>query len=180
MTNKQKNLSEDLEKYLQFQKLFLDYSYEFHLDGEKNPRALVIIGGAFLDTLLTHILENYFVSDSKEVNEILDYTKPSGSYGNKARMAYCLGLICKPVYQDLKLIGKIRNRFAHNLYASFEDDSIQSLCAKLEWHKISYAQPPSDASSQDLFYVAVLQVVTYLSGAISTARVEKRSVPPYI
>lgn len=44
----------------------------------------------------------------------------------------CLGLIYKPVRDDLNLVRKIRNEFAHNLYASFEDEKIESWCSGLK------------------------------------------------
>jgi hypothetical protein len=92
-------------------------------------------------------------------------------------MAYCLGLIDTVVKNDLKLIGKIRNQFAHDLYASFENKNIKSWCQELKWHKISMMmEAPPDATIRDLYQVGVNQLITYLHGIVDTARGDKRTI----
>ena len=61
---------------------------------------------------------------------MLRYDGPMGTYSGRIRAAYCLGLLRKPVRDDLRLVGKIRNRFAHDLAASFADQQISSWCEK--------------------------------------------------
>lgn len=46
-----------------------------------------------------------------------------------------MGLIEKKVMQDLKLIGKIGNRFAHDLTVSFDEKDITDWCKQLKWHR---------------------------------------------
>ena len=93
---------------------------------EENDRALAIVGGAFLDTLLENILIEFLVDDEKEVGELLQYDGPMGTYSGRIRAAYCLGLLRKTVRDDLRLVGKIRNRFAHDLSASFAEEPIRA------------------------------------------------------
>ncbi|GAB4203962.1 MAG: hypothetical protein Fur006_58690 [Coleofasciculaceae cyanobacterium] len=106
-----------LEKYFALQDALFEFSDLFRYD-EPNDRSIAIIGAAFLDTLLEHILINFLVDDEKEVNKLLQYDQPLGTYGNRVTLAYCLGLIGKTIRNDLRLVGKRRNRFAHDLYAS--------------------------------------------------------------
>jgi DNA-binding MltR family transcriptional regulator len=120
------------EALLEFSRLFRD---------EENDRALAIVGGAFLDTLLENILIEFLVDDEKEVAELLRYDGPIGTYSGRIRTAYCLGLLRKAVRDDLRLVGKIRNRFAHDLSASFADQQISSWCGALRWHRQAYMEP---------------------------------------
>ncbi len=121
------------KRYFERQELLKAFAELFPYN-EGDDRAIVIIGGSFLETLLEHILIEFF-PDDKEVDRLLNYDQSLGSYGNRARMIYCLGLIEKLVYHDLKLIGKIRNKFAHDMRASFDDQQIQQWCSELKWHK---------------------------------------------
>lgn len=143
-----------------------------------DDRAIVIVGSAFLETILEHILIEFLPEDEKEVEILLSYDKPLGTYSNKVRMIYCLGLIEKKVMNDLKLIGKIRNRFAHNLSVSFEDKNITSWCGELKWHREVFFlhETPKEATTRDLFQVGVNTVISYLNGVVSIAGNHKRKI----
>lgn len=166
-----------LERHFALEDALLEFSRLFKHE-EKNDRGLVIVGAAFLDTLLEHILVNFLVDDPKEVGELLRYDQPLGTYGNRIRAAYCFGLISKVIRDDLRLVGKTRNRFAHDLYATFEDRQIASWCEALKWHRIGCMEPPPGAPARDLFHVGVNQLVCHLNGVVSIARGEKRMPRP--
>lgn len=158
-----------INSLLEFSKLF---TYNMGDD-----RAIVIIGAAFIDTILEYILIEFFPEGEKEVENLLKYDKPLGTYGNKIKMLYCLGLIEKMVMDDLKLIGKIRNSFAHNLTISFEDDDIKTWCIKLNWHRDAYmSDPPQEATPRDYYQVGVNTIIGYLTGVVGISRNEKRKV----
>jgi hypothetical protein len=164
-----------LERHFSMQDALLEFSRLFR--DEENDRALAIVGGAFLDTLLENILVEFLVDDEKEVSELLRYDQPLGTYSGRIRAAYCLGLLRKTIRDDLRLVGKIRNRFAHDLSVSFSKEPIRSWCSSLRWHREAYMQPPPDASARDLFHVGVNQLVCHLNGYVSIARGEKRMRP---
>ena len=158
-----------LNSLAEFQKLF---SYE-----EPNDLAIVIVGGSFLDTLLENILVEFFPEDDKEVEGLFEYNYPLGTYSAKIKITYSLGLIEKAVKNDLKLIGKIRNRFAHDLNTSFNDENIIAWCKELKWHEFSFMQdPPQSATSRDLFQVGVNTLISNLHGVVSIARGQKRKI----
>ena len=130
------NLSEiEAERYFQRQEMLLEFSRLFDYK-EASDRAIAIVGPAFLDTLLSDILTEFMVDDVREVNELLKTDGALGSWGNRVRVCYCLGLIDKIVTADLKLVGKIRNRFAHDIRADFSAPEISQWCHKLQWHNI--------------------------------------------
>jgi len=162
------------ERYFELREMLFQFAKLFDYD-EASDRAVAIVGPAFLDTLLTEALTNFLVDDEKEVNKLLQPDGPLGTYGSRVTACYCLGLIGERVKADLRLVGKIRNRFAHDLRATFADQQIQSWCRALRWHKQFFADPPPDATDRDLFQVGVNQLVSHLNGIVSIARMEKRS-----
>ena len=104
---------------------------------DETPRAAVIISGAFLDTLLRDLLASFMVDDPKAVDELLgsekDAEKPLGTFGGRISATYCLGLISPHECHDLKIIKKIRNKFAHKFHGySFDDPEIVKLCDLLK------------------------------------------------
>jgi DNA-binding MltR family transcriptional regulator len=165
-----------LERYFELNDALFHFSKLFDYD-EKNDRAIVIVGATFLDTILEHILRAFLIDNEKEVNKLLQCDQPLGTFSGKITMAYCLGLIYKPVQEDLNLVRKIRNEFAHNLYASFEDEKIKAWCLSLKWHRFTcMAEPPKDATARDLFQVGTNQLVCYLNGVVGVARTQKCQV----
>jgi len=175
-SNKNLIQGKDLERYFDVQRTLDEFARLFDYN-ESNDRAIAIIGVSFLEDLLEHILINFFVDDEKEVNKLLKPERPLGTFGGRTSAAYCLGLINATVRQDLRLVGKIRNRFAHDIFASFDDQKIRSWCLELKWHKISlFAEPPPNATSRQLFQVGVNQLVNNLHGVLSIARSESRTI----
>ncbi len=73
---------------------------------EKNERAAAIVGAAFLDTILEHILIAFLIDDEREVPKLLGIERPLAPYGSRTTLAYCLGLIPKTIRDDLRIIGK--------------------------------------------------------------------------
>lgn len=155
------------EMLFEFAKLF-DY-------GEASDRAVAIVGPTFLDTLVTELLISFLVDDEKEVRRLMQPDGPLGTFGAKVSAAYCLGLIGETIKSDLRLVAKVRNRFAHDLRADFSDTNITSWCEALRWHKKSLMEePPHGASARDLFQVGVNQLVCHLSALPGLALFEKR------
>jgi DNA-binding MltR family transcriptional regulator len=95
-----------LDRHFSRQEALLEFSRLFR--DEENDRALAIVGGAFLDTLLENLLIEVLVDDEKEVAELLRYDGPMGTYSGKIRAAYCLGLLRKPIRDDLRLVVESR------------------------------------------------------------------------
>jgi hypothetical protein len=79
----------------------------------------------------------------------------------------------KLVTDDLRIVAKIRNRFAHELRASFDDERIAAWCQALKWHRQMIA-PPEGATNRDLFQVGIHQIVGHLTGLDAFARRDRR------
>lgn len=164
----------EAERYFRRHEMLVEFSRLFDYS-EASDRAVAIVGPAFLDTLLSDILIEFMVEDEREVFKLLQPEGPLGTYGSRVTACYCLGLIGRIVTADLRLVGKIRNRFAHDLRSDFSDTKISQWCRALRWHKEFFAAQPPEATDRDLFQVGVNQLVTHLNGVPGIARLSKRS-----
>jgi DNA-binding MltR family transcriptional regulator len=114
-------------RYLRRREMLFEFSRLFDYK-EASDRAVAIVGPAFLDALLGDILTEFMVENDREVSRLLQPEGPLGTYGSRVTACYCLGLIGKVVTADLRLVGKIRNRFAHDIRADFSDQKISQWC----------------------------------------------------
>jgi DNA-binding MltR family transcriptional regulator len=163
----------EAQRHFELEEMLFEFSRLFDYS-EVSDRAVAIVGPAFLDTLLTQMLVNFLVDDDKEVLRVLQPEGPLGTFGSKVSACYCLGLIGEIVKGDLRLVAKIRNRFAHDLRATFSDAQIGGWCKALRWHKQFFPDPPAGATDRDLFQVGVNQLVSHLHGLVALARTDKR------
>ena len=110
--------------------LFMDYLKEFQ---KETPRGAVIISGVVLAELLGKTLEN-FLTDHKDVKKLLygGVSAPLGTFSARILMAFGLRLIDDKEYRNLQIVRSIRNHFAHNLHASFDDPKVVDLCKELD------------------------------------------------
>ena len=129
-------------------------------DGLKNEldagsdRNTVILCGALLEAHIDELLRTTLIDDENEVEELIKPVGPLGSFGAKIRTLYCLGILSKSEFHNLKLIAKIRNKFAHELHGlSFETPEITDLCARLG---VSLNPPRNRESSSENHFLLVV------------------------
>lgn len=167
---------DEAKRYVDFLEILREFDKLFTYD-QGDDRNIVIMGGTFLELALEHVLRGFFPEDNPEVEKLFEVNGALSTFSNRISMAFSLGLVDKTVKDDLHIIRKIRNEFAHNLLVSFEDDRVASLCKALKWHKKAmFREPPEDATIRDLFQVGVHQVISHLHGCILIARDEKRKI----
>jgi len=95
--------------------------YDFYSD-----RALAIVLSAILEDRLTSIIRFLMRRDTTIANELFKPTGPLGPFGTKIRLAYMLRIIEHTMYNDMIIVSKIRNKFAHDLSVnSFENRPIK-------------------------------------------------------
>lgn len=112
---------------------------EFH---DSPDRVIAVIGGAYLDSMLDRLLRAALLDAPSEVEKLLRPDGPIGSNGARYQLAYCLGLIGANQRDDLKMVAKIRNAFAHNFRAlAFDEPPIRDYCASLKEPSILAAMP---------------------------------------
>ena len=165
-----------LDKHIEEQRELYEFFESFPYD-RGNDREIVIVGCAYLESLIKSALTEFLVQDENEIRILLD--EGNGSLPGlvqRARLLYLVDLIPQIIYKDLKNIGKIRNHFAHNVGACFEETRIKDLCVNLQWHVYTLMKkPPEGATSRDIYQVAVNQLVSYLGAIPGQARLRRNA-----
>lgn len=164
------------ERHFQFNTALFEFHKLFN-EEKTDERAIAIIGGTFIEMALEHVLKGFFPENDKEVEKLFEFNQPLGNFSNKINIAYCLGLIDRLIKKDLDLVRKVRNKFAHDLYVTFEDPQIKSWSKELKFHEIGMMmKAPDDATELQIFQVGVNQIISHLSGLSSVNIKEKRQI----
>jgi hypothetical protein len=100
----------------------------------------VLISTSFIDQCLASMLAKFAITGNT-AGALLDARGGAlGTFSARSDSCYYLGLIPKGLFQNLGIMGEIRNRFAHSYLAlSFDDQAIGELCAKLTFPKVASA-----------------------------------------
>ena len=140
---------------------------------EESPRASVIVGAAWLDDKLAALIEQALPEDER-VRDV--FTIPFRYFGKRINIAYDLGLICKQEKEGLEVIRDIRNIFAHEILASFDDSNVKKLTPKLEPFIPPKDKPMEDPRDWYVYAVAYLQAGLYerVKSAREIADITKR------
>jgi mannitol operon repressor len=111
---------------------FLPYLDELN---KESPRGKVLISTGYLEEMLKEILSGFLLKD-KVVDDLFDGgNAPLGTFSSRSKLAYTLGLISEAEFHDIDLIRRIRNDFAHDMKASFANDTVKNRCSHLK-HKV--------------------------------------------
>ncbi|PNH95079.1 hypothetical protein [Vibrio diazotrophicus] len=100
---------------------------------QESDRGCALMAVAYIDELLIGLLKSHFVDDDTVSKRVLGSGGSLDSFASRVDMAYLLGLLPKNVVNDLNILRKIRNDFAHvSKPMSFEDDGLRSRCFALQ------------------------------------------------
>jgi DNA-binding MltR family transcriptional regulator len=106
----------------------------FNVLNDEPDLAVILVATSFLDACLGSILERKLIRSSVTEKLLDPRSGALGTYSSRANVCYALGLINKALYQDLMIIGEIRNEIAHyHLALNFEAEPVRSKCAKLAY-----------------------------------------------
>jgi len=83
-----------------------------------------------------------------------------GTFSARVEACYALGLITEDEHNDVSLIRRIRNDFAHHIDTSFETPSVVSRCGQLKMKAEDYGEVKVGASGQ--FQTAAIAVISNL------------------
>ena len=100
-----------------------------------NDRVCAIISAAFIEGCLGDLIATKMQSLSGTLRKkLFEGTGALSTSVARIDVAFGLGIIPKKWYDDLILIARIRNRFAHNVsISSFEDGDIPVLIGKMRY-----------------------------------------------
>lgn len=151
----------------------------------ESDRAAAIVSGAQLDAMLRDLIASFLIDEPTVVDDLLGTDNksevPLSSFAARIRAAYCLGLISKSCYQDLMLVKKIRNKFAHKLPGySFTSPEIVSLCNSFHIPK-QLPEPLKHinmcSSCRNKYELVVVMIMMELFHLIKEPRYQHRTIP---
>jgi len=133
---------EETHPHLREFKKFLDAS------AQESDRGLALICAAMLDDLLEKLIRA-FLLDAAETERLLEgFNAPLGTLAARALAGLALGVLSQGEYRECDRLRKIRNVFAHNIHASYNDQNIKDLCANLDLSAKDYGNVRVDARGQ--------------------------------
>lgn len=152
----------------------LNFSMAFDYEHD-NDREIVIVGCAYIESVIKALLCESLAQDEKELNLLLDEAQGAlPGLVQRARVLYLMDAFPKVIFEDIKLVARIRNYFAHNVSAAFSDESVIKMVKKMRWHLESmFMEPPEDATIRDIYQVAVNQLVCHLNALPRLARYKR-------
>ena len=97
---------------------------------DESDRGAAIVGAALLEDTLATLLKDNMSSvamSQKQVRDIFDLSGPLSNFSAKISIAFAFAFIDKVTFNDLQIVRRIRNSFAHSAgKLSFADVSIAS------------------------------------------------------
>lgn len=105
---------------------------------QSSDRAMAVIWGAIVENRLTNVIRLLMRRDAQAVaTELFRPTGPLGTFGTKIRLAYMLRMIEPDSFNDLLIVSRIRNGFAHDISKiSFDDHQISDLIKNMKMYAI--------------------------------------------
>lgn len=103
---------------------------------KESDRGDVLVSAAFFDTTLERLLVARFSSGdakrAKLIEPLFDAFGPLSTFSAKIRISYAIDLLHESMANDLDLVRRIRNAFAHSLEPkTFQDPDITSMVDNL-------------------------------------------------
>lgn len=108
------------------------YTTALNLISNENDRGAGLLAAALIETILSDLLRKRLVASPDQNDKLFSGSNsPLGTFSAKIEMAYRLGVISKDLRDLIDGLRKIRNKFAHEVFADFDIRSIQDLTENL-------------------------------------------------
>lgn len=109
----------------------------FEVLSKESDRGLVLVSASFLEESLESLLYARFSIKHPKSNSFIkplfDTFGPLSNFSAKIKICYTIDLIGEWVYQDLEIVRKLRNRFAHSVgFTRFDLPEVVNLTEKLQ------------------------------------------------
>lgn len=109
-----------------------------------DERGLILALSAFAEESLGHLLESFMLPNLAAKKLLDGFNAPLGTFSARIQAAYALGLITAEQFDNLELMRKIRNEFAHSWKGvSFKNQKIASYIAALHFDRGTTRMPSS-------------------------------------
>ena len=127
----------------------------------ESARGGVLVATSYLENLLHDIIKSFLIEGKAQEQLLTGFNAPIGTLSAKIALASTLGLISERERRECDLIRKIRNKFAHQVHPSFDDEDIKSLCLELSHRALPYGGVEVGARSS--FTTAAVSLVSNLT-----------------
>jgi len=99
----------------------------------ESDRGCVLMAAAFIEDKISQLLQAYMVYNETIQKKIFEGNGALATFSSKIDISFLLGLIPKNIYNDLGILRKLRNDFAHNAKSiTFQTDYIKDRCNSLQ------------------------------------------------
>lgn len=136
----------------------------------ESDRGAVLICASYVEELLQEILRGFFLAQSETDKLLEGFNAPLGSLSARNTASYCCGLISEREFKEVNTLRKIRNEFAHNKTASFENQSIADLCRNL-----TFSIPGIEVLPKGRFTSAAVALIANLANRPHYVRKHQRA-----
>jgi len=131
-----------------------------------SARVTAIVLSAIVENHLTATLKALMRSDTRLIGDLFHPSGPLGPFGTKIRLAYLLRVVDESVYDDLIIMSKIRNKFAHDLSVkTFEGSPIKDWVKSMHLFATATEMEKTSAleahNSNDMMTQAKAQIVKH-------------------
>lgn len=99
----------------------------------ETDRGLPLVSAALIDEKLLEMLQAFLVEGKSAKNLLLEGNAALGTFSSRIEACHSLGLIDQFEYQEISLIRKVRNEFAHARHGiSFQTERVKGYCTSLQ------------------------------------------------
>jgi mannitol operon repressor len=112
---------------------------------KESDRGCVLISCSYLDEMMRRILLAFLIERAGTKRLIEGFNAPLGTFSTRTAAAYALGLITEREFRECETLRRIRNRFAHDVHASFDAQDIRDMAHALTMAAQDYGDVVVDA-----------------------------------
>jgi len=145
---------------------------------KESARGRALISAGFLEEQLKRILLAFMLEGAKADELIEGANAPLGTFSARTTACHVLGLITDNERDDLNLIRRIRNDFAHQVHTSFQTESIVSRCDQLKFKAKNYKKvdgTPVDVEADGQFTTAAVGLILTLTNRAHYVAQQRRT-----
>ncbi|MCT4492704.1 hypothetical protein [Bosea minatitlanensis] len=148
----------------------------------QTDRGVALVGAAYVEELLERAIQSRLCVHSPDHRKAL-FEGPNsamGTFSSKIAMAYALDLVGQPAHEDMQVIRKIRNEFAHSFeQLSFAASPISERTEALTLPEYVGGSSAADVETHRCRFIDSVRVLTaFLLAAGSASRPSEPSPSP--
>lgn len=151
------------------QEPFIEFLIALH---DETDRGSVLASAAYIDDLLGQTIAALLVVGANSAELIGDDKQrgPLSDFHARILTSHALGLISARERDDCTQIRKVRNKFAHAVKMSFEDEGVKRSCAKLKLWTGGAVAHTVNPSPRKRYEGSAIQMIALLSSRMARVR----------